>query len=620
VKATGEATITAILLVSQPDRWACMNKAARDGLRKVGLGYAVRRHASWGEMYASVADVQRRLAVDLNTDLWELDARLLYGADDDVEPEVDVSPITIDDLISDDAGQSAPLNLIYFGPPGTGKTYLARREALRICGITGIDDDKVATDKFQQLVKDGRIGFVTFHQSFSYEDFVEGIRPELGVSGGLTYRIKDGIFKTLCLGALGRRAPGEGDPSRLTGVRFWKCSLGRANSTEDAPIFQDCMENGRIRIGWGAGVDYSALADLVSIRKAHREAKGYKKGEKHTTSIRSIDVLRNKIAIGDLVFVSRGNSGIRAIGRVTGEYQFLGDEEEYQQARPVEWIQRYDEPIPRERLLRKPLTMLTLYELKRSNINMEALADELGHASTLRPAAAPCVLVIDEINRANVSKVLGELITLLEPDKRLGAKNEIQVSLPYSREIFGVPANLHVIGTMNTADRSLAFLDIALRRRFEFKYVGPDYTLIEKKEVGGVNLAKFLRSINRRVEFLLDPDHAIGHSYFMDIKTLDDLAAALRGKILPLLEEYFQGDVSKAALCLRCRVDENGASPNKSPIYRAAKGDTKRLLGVDDLDFEDRWVYALNPDFGTASGAALLPFFVGVRGTDGAGA
>lgn len=212
-------------------------------------------------------------------------------------------------------------------------------------------------------------------------------------------------------------------------------------------------------------------------------------------------------------------------------------------------------------------------------------------------------MFIDEINRGNISKIFGELITLLEPDKRARYDEDgnciggMELTLPYSGDSFGVPENLDMYGAMNTADRSIALLDTALRRRFEFEELMPDADIIpgadgdgniEDDEGGSIDLRRLLESMNQRIRFLLDREHMIGHSYFMDIESFADLRKVLFRKVLPLLQEYFYEDWSRIQLVLRDRI---GDEQNPPQIIRDERMEEQQILGFDHDDYEDKDEY-----------------------------
>ncbi|EIL0084942.1 AAA family ATPase, partial [Campylobacter jejuni] len=184
----------------------------------------------------------------------------------------------------------------------------------------------------------------------------------------------------------------------------------------------------------------------------------------------------------------------------------------------------------------------------------------------------PYIIIIDEINRGNVSKIFGELITLIEPSKRIGEKEELKVILPYSKKEFGVPKNVYIIGTMNTADRSITSLDTALRRRFEFIEMMPDVSKLSM-DCEGINLQELLKAINTRIEYLLDREKTIGHAFFIGVENLNDLKSIFQNKIIPLLQEYFYNDYA----LINAVLNDNGM------IFEDKKDD-KYLQKIKNLD------------------------------------
>ncbi|HAQ19144.1 MAG TPA: hypothetical protein DCR40_07920 [Prolixibacteraceae bacterium] len=192
--------------------------------------------------------------------------------------------------------------------------------------------------------------------------------------------------------------------------------------------------------------------------------------------------------------------------------------------------------------------------------------------------------------------MFGELITLIEPDKRQGETNALEVTLPYSKTKFSVPSNLYIIGTMNTADRSIALIDTALRRRFEFKEMIPNSTILSDN-IEGINLQKLLETINERITFLLDRDHTIGHAYLIEIKSKNALCNVFRNQVIPLLQEYFYTDWRKIQLVLGDN-DEWGKSPEDKLVLvtKHYNGTEEKILfGVDLDDYEEQEIYELNP-------------------------
>lgn len=467
---------------------------------------------------------------------------------------------------------TATTNLILYGPPGTGKTYATAAEAVRLClGDEGAaplleqDQRELLMEKYRELVESGRIDFVTFHQSYSYEDFVEGLRPttdandvatELdeetvsSTSGGFRLRSEDGIFKLICERARVDRGEAPDNARLDRHRRIFKMSLGR-RGIEEARI-NEGLTNNLVHLGWGDDIDWTneRFDSFDEIKREWNEKKD-PAASGTDANIQMIFSLRNDMRIGDYVVLSDGRDAICALGKVTGEYYYDATAPYHPHRRRVEWLWQDANGTQRDVFYSKYFRQHSIYRLRPDTINWDGLDQLVLGDAALEPVAdaRPYVLIIDEINRANISKVFGELITLLEPDKRLGKVNEIRVKLQYSDgPAFGVPANLHIIGTMNTADRSIALLDTALRRRFTFRELMPQPALLEP--VDGIDVAALLTTLNDRVEYLFDREHQIGHAYFIGCRSRGDLDEVMRHKVIPLLAEYFYEDWNKVAAVL----------------------------------------------------------------------
>lgn len=440
------------------------------------------------------------------------------------------------------------LNQILHGPPGTGKTYATIDHALAILAPeflaqnSGNDPEtrKRLKAEFDRFVAADRVRFVTFHQSFSYEDFVEGLRADSDAeTGQVKYAVESGVFKRICDDARTR-------PVSDLGVRanpaIWKISI---NGTGNSPTKSYCLDNGEARIGWGETGDLRGAFDQNDY---YQSLGGGDKG--------TLNYFAEQMVVGDILLCIHSAEHIGSIGVVTSDYRYedqvpagvIGD---YQHVRSVRWLYRDINlsilPLNDER----QFTLKTVYAMSRftwadllSYLQQQG-AKPVESGTVAGTINEPYVLIIDEINRGNVSRIFGELITLIEESKREGADEALSVKLPYSKKPFSVPDNVHLIGTMNSTDRSLAGLDIALRRRFTFREMPPRPELLDEVEVAGLNIGQLLRVMNQRIEVLLDRDHCLGHAYFMPLKddsSLVRMQLIFRNQILPLLQEYFFED------------------------------------------------------------------------------
>ena len=522
-----------------------------------------------------------------------------------------------------------PLNTILYGPPGTGKTFntviyaVAIIEGKTVEAIQSEDYEGVRK-RYDAFKKQGRIAFTTFHQSYGYEDFIEGIRPTLdGEKSEITYELHDGCFKRFCVNkeTVGDQlSPNE--PSSETvfdealalfnGVQdqeenknidleiieklrnssgvIWSilhggsCTSGnKAEKTANVEMHKDCFEDGIIRVGCGDDGRPDSGPDAILY-----------------------DKFTDELSTGDIVLCCYNLKSIDGIGIVTGEAFDNEKYEGWRWSRMVEWLWHGDpivitellppgqKQFPRQGTLQKTgIAVDDLVHFIKENLDVHDILKPMDDSQKI----LPYVFIIDEINRGNISKIFGELITLIEPNKRLGSDEEAKATLPYSGEEFGVPNNVYILGTMNTADRSIALLDTALRRRFDFVEMPPRPDLLEGIAIEGadINLETMLQKMNDRIEFLLDREHTIGHAYFMgdfeEHPTLDGLADIFRNKIVPLLQEYFFDDYSKIRLVL----GDNAKSKDCQFVLEETSHASLFAGAPADMDL-DKPTYKINSD------------------------
>ncbi|MCM4171861.1 EVE domain-containing protein [Arenibacter sp. TNZ] len=470
-----------------------------------------------------------------------------------------------------------PLNTILYGPPGTGKTYNTINKALELCGEDLTELSRTAIkERFEQKVDKGRIVFTTFHQSMSYEDFVEGIKPIEPEKEGdpVVYRVEEGIFRKLCNVASFSIAK-EGES--VTTGKVLNFSLAFDNFVEQIEEKLTLEEPIELPTKNGGKVLVDGISQQGNIIIKHP-------GKDNTYPASKQRLSQLHTAFPDLSELNNIDQQFRSI---------IGGSNSTVNWAVLNAIRNYN-TIP---------VNINQADRKYSPENIKGVVEALKKDDYKDKKGEPFVLIIDEINRGNVSQIFGELITLIEEDKRLGRAEAIQVQLPYSKKWFGVPPNVHIIGTMNTADRSVEALDTALRRRFSFIEMPPLPELIKthgKAQNGlitGIDISQLLKTINNRIEKLLDKDHMIGHSYFLSIEDLNELKAVFQNKIIPLLQEYFFGDYGKIGLILGAgffdiednQVEEDFFAPfedyDSSPLLERKVYHLKNTLTMNDKDF-----------------------------------
>lgn len=498
------------------------------------------------------------------------------------------------DIMSNNSNiETTSKNIIFYGPPGTGKTYSTVKRAVEIidgeqCNCTEYKD---YLNRYEELKKAGLIEFTTFHQSYGYEDFIEGIRPVMGdknEASDLKYEIHDGVFKAFCKKENIIKVKEE--------AKVW--AVRPAHQSIEEEYIVPCINNGYIQ--YDNTVENAAQVKIFQT----------------TMEIGDIVLLYT----ADFIYNNDSNNDkinkhhILAVGVIAGKCEKAKETKDYPYSRKVIWLK---DDIVTDDIEKGKIKEIKEKIIKQENkkncyktlnisgetINADYIIDtfKLGdkikagiEVKKIDKVLCNKVFIIDEINRGNISKIFGELITLIEDTKRIGASDRQSVKLPYSNEDFGVPDNVYIIGTMNTADRSIAALDTALRRRFDFEEMIPSSKLLEDINVDGINIKEMLDKINKRIEVLYDREHQIGHAYFMELKekqTIEKLGSIFKYKIIPLLQEYFYEDYEKIRLVL----GNNNEKPEDLQFIKKETLNNKELFGESDIvDDDDLVKYSIN--------------------------
>ena len=527
-----------------------------------------------------------------------------YSQDEETTEQDTTEQFTLNDR-SEFEVSASPLNQILYGPPGTGKTYHTIEAAVKAAepskyaeieidenlGATELQRSQL-TEQYKQLCDEGRVRFVTFHQSYGYEEFVEGLKARETESGDLTYVTESGIFKSLSDKA---SEPFVSEDSEINrDGRVWKLSI---EGTHENSAKTYCLKNNLGAIGWKHTGDLAG-GDKNDYYKSQ--------GRNNQNSLRYFS---QDAKPGDLVLCINSNTSVEAVGVITGEYIYnsegLPTRDDFCHQLPIKWLAKdfsVDFKVLNDN---KQFNLPTFYPLSRLNVSntISHLLENSVEVLTTKIQTNPSnyVLIIDEINRGNISKIFGELITLIEPSKRSGNNKEaLYATLPNSGSRFSVPNNLYIIGTMNTADRSLAMMDTALRRRFDFIEMMPKPELFKGLVVKGIDLEQLLETMNKRIEVLYDREHTLGHAFLIPVlnalnsddnaeeKAFSELKNTFKNKIIPLLEEYFFEDWNKIRLVLgdnrkeKSELEQYIFVESKSEKYNDIFGENHGLETYED--------------------------------------